>query len=147
MPIIETALNSLNTGRKSLIAFSSYYSNLTAEQKEKQAEISGKVYKAFFRATAEDLSRLGSMLAKQEGGNIGQAIYELLLPNHAKTMAGIDKFVEELEAEPVMADEEVEAPAKEVAPEEAVSMAEIARGTLDRGQFPPLKFEYRRKRV
>ena len=144
MPIIETALNALNTGRKSLIAFSSYYSNLSQEQKEKQADISGKVYKAFFRATAEDLSRLGSMLAKQEGGNIGQAIYELLLPNHAKTMAGIDKFVKELEAEPVMADE---APAEEVAPEEAVSMAEIARGTLDRGQFPPLKFEYRRKRV
>lgn len=146
MSIIETALNSLNTGRKSLIAFSSYYSNLTAEQKEKQAEISGKVYKAFFRATAEDLSRLGSILAKQENGNIGQMLYQLLLPNHAKTMAGIDKFVEELEAEPVMADE-TEAPAEEVAPEEAVSMAEIARGTLDRGQLPPLKFEYRRKRV
>ena len=144
MPIIETALNALNTGRKSLIAFSSYYSNLSQEQKEKQADISGKVYKAFFRATAEDLSRLGSMLAKQEGGNIGQAIYELLLPNHAKTMAGIDKFVGEVEAEPVMAEQ---APAEEVAPEEAVSMAEIARGTLDRGQFPPLKFEYRRKRV
>ena len=99
----------------------------------------------FFKATAEDLTRLGKILAKQEDGNIGQVLYQLLLPNHAKAMATIDKFVDQLEVEPVMADDE--APAEEVAPEEAVSMAEIARGTLDRGQFPPLKFEYRRKRV
>ena len=147
MSILDNVLNSLNTGRKNLINFSSYYSNLSEEQKEKQADISGQVYKMFFKATAEDLTRLGKILAKQEDGNIGQAIYELLLPNHAKAMAGIDKFVEQLESEPVMADDGDEAPAKEVTPDEAVSMAEIARGTLDRGQFPPLEFQYRRKRV
>tara|TARA_B100001059_G_C17694283_1_gene506657 strand:- start:355 stop:798 length:444 start_codon:yes stop_codon:yes gene_type:complete len=143
MSIFETTLNALNTGRKTLINFSSYYSTLTAEQKEKQADISGQVYKAFFKATAEDLTRLGSILAKQEDGNIGQVLYQLLLPNHAKAMAGIDKFVEELEAEPVMTDEEEP---NEVPASEAVSVADIAAGTVKRGQahLKPLPFEFRR---
>ena len=136
---------------QTIIEASKEISKMTPREQRKNAHVAGKLYESFFFAALKDIEKAGKWLDSNEAPalKIGKLIYTTVLPFSATLMENTEELIEEAknefdaqEPEPVMEDEGE----TEVSASKAVSMSNIAAGTVRRGQahLKPLPFEFRR---
>ena len=136
---------------RTIIQASDEIRKMSPREQRKTAHVAGKLYESFFFAALKDIEKAGKWLDSNEAPvlKIGKLIYTTVLPFSATLMENTEELIEEAknefdaqEPEPVMEDETP----NEVPASEAVSMAEIAAGTVMRGKahLKPLPFEFRR---
>ena len=147
MSILETAVQAIvNEGRK--------YRDMSPRQKERAAHVAGKLYGAFFQAAIRDIEKLGALLEAQETKpifRIGKLVYTAALPFSSTLMFNLDELIDEFgndfdnkhpKPEPVMADSKEPATnPQQVTPEQAVTTADLASGTVRRGVILSRRYE------
>lgn len=152
-----------------------HYANMTTEELHRDAHIFGKLYESCYIAAAKDLCKAANFIKSNDAPfvKVVKAAYTTIMPFSATIAENIKELYQEFadeydnkqaytnevigelreriqelekqsETEVVMEDE-AETP-NEVSPSEAVSMADIAAGTVRRGQahLKPLPHEFRR---
>ena len=135
---------------QTIIEASKEISKMSPREQRKNAHVAGKLYESFFFAALKDIEKAGKWLESNEAPalKIGKLIYTTVLPFSATLMENVEELIHEAknefdnqEPEPVLEDE-----ANEVSGSKAVSMANIAAGTVRRGSahLKPLPFEFRR---
>ena len=152
-----------------------YYSNMTPNELQREAHIFGRLYESCYIAAAKDLKKAANFLESNDAPfvKVVKAAYTMVMPFSAtiaenaqelkdefaneydnkqaytnEVIGELRERIQELEkqkedeTEAVMEDEA----ANEVPASEAVSVADIAAGTVKRGQahLKPLPYEFRR---